>query len=122
MKSQSHHLSRQLIGIAVLSIIVIGWVISILAIHEALRTPKAWVLWATAALSFSVSVILILARMIVRRDDRITAQVQDELKLAREAAERASRSKSDLLASISHEIRTPMNSVLALAALLKRSD
>ncbi len=41
-----------------------------------------------------------------------------ELKLAKEDAEKASRSKSEFLANMSHEIRTPMNGVLGMAQLM----
>jgi PAS domain S-box-containing protein len=44
-----------------------------------------------------------------------------DLVRATEAAEQASRSKSQFLANMSHEIRTPMNAVLGMLALLRRS-
>src|SRR5688572_22140621 len=42
-----------------------------------------------------------------------------ELRLAKEAAEAAARSKDEFLAGMSHELRTPLNAVLGLSELLQ---
>ncbi len=49
---------------------------------------------------------------------RLVEQRTQELRLAKEAAERANQAKSAFLANISHEIRTPMNGVIGMCSLL----
>ncbi len=46
---------------------------------------------------------------------------ENELRIARSAAESAAQAKSNFLATMSHEIRTPVTSVMAVADLMQRT-
>ncbi len=58
----------------------------------------------------------------IGQDITETRRMQQETLRAKEAAEEATRAKSDFLANMSHEIRTPMNAIIGMAHLALQTD
>ncbi|MDY0745893.1 response regulator [Paucibacter sp. R3-3] len=57
-----------------------------------------------------------------RRAEAEMRQMVEELRVAKDAADAASKAKGDFLANMSHEIRTPMNAVIGMSYLALKTD
>lgn len=55
----------------------------------------------------------------LRNEIKERIRTENELKIARDEALRASRHKSEFLANMSHELRTPLNSIIGFTAIVK---
>ena len=64
---------------------------------------------------------LILANVELQRGIAERQQAAEALRLAKEAAEEASRAKSTFLTTMSHELRTPLGSIIGFANLLAKN-
>jgi signal transduction histidine kinase/DNA-binding response OmpR family regulator len=113
--------ARRLLPACVIAPALLWWVLTF-GVH------RGWYSLETCFISFVFSVTVVFGVIVCLNLKRLSrmnserAAAQEQLELAKDAADAANRFKSAFFANISHEIRTPLTAINGFAELLLNSD
>jgi two-component system, sensor histidine kinase and response regulator len=103
-------MQRRLLPAAIIIPLLLGWL--------RLRGEQAGLYDTETGIALFAAAIVYIFVLLVWWTGRRTARIAHELRVARDAAERAARTQSEFLANMSHEIRTPMNGIIGMTELV----
>ncbi len=91
-------------------------------IFEIVKKPRLFEHILTKILIVLLSVILVAAIVIAILKETVIRRQYEQIRVARDEAERANSAKSRFLANMSHEIRTPINTIMGMDEMILRED